>query len=266
MRLSVIHTTEFNYDEPHTYGLQRLRVMPQNGVGQKVLNWDLELKGAKREVDYLDQHGNKVILTSLSPDEDHIQIRALGLVETENTAGVLGRHEGPAPLWYYTRPTGLTRSGPGIEALIADLGEANESPLDRCHALSARILDHVAYRPGETHAETTAEEALGIGFGVCQDHAQIFLAAARKMKFPARYVSGYLMMNDRVVQDASHAWVEVHLPDLGWVGFDVSNGISPDERYIRVASGLDYRDAAPTSGMRFGEHGESMLVEVQVQQ
>ena len=86
------------------------------------------------------------------------------------------------------------------------------------------------------------------------------------MGIPARYVSGYLMMNDRVEQDASHAWAEVHLEDIGWIGFDVSNGISPDERYVRVATGLDYREAAPVSGMRFGDAGESLIVSLQVQQ
>ena len=74
------------------------------------------------------------------------------------------------------------------------------------------------------------------------------------------------MMNDRVDQDASHAWAEAHVEGLGWVGFDVSNGISPDERYVRIATGLDYRDAAPVSGMRMGTANESMIVSVQVQQ
>jgi transglutaminase-like putative cysteine protease len=86
------------------------------------------------------------------------------------------------------------------------------------------------------------------------------------MGFPARYVSGYLMMNDRVEQDASHAWAEAHVPGLGWVGFDVSNGISPDDRYVRLATGLDYRNAAPVSGMRIGASTESMDVSLQVQQ
>ncbi|MEM7291095.1 MAG: transglutaminase family protein, partial [Pseudomonadota bacterium] len=98
------------------------------------------------------------------------------------------------------------------------------------------------------------------------DHAHIFLGAARMLGFPARYVSGYLMLNDRVDQDASHAWTEVHVDGLGWVGFDISNRISPDERYIPVATGLDYLETAPISGMRFGASSESMVVNLQVQQ
>jgi transglutaminase-like putative cysteine protease len=79
-------------------------------------------------------------------------------------------------------------------------------------------------------------------------------------------VSGYLMMNDRVQQDASHAWAEVYVDALGWVGFDASNAISPDSRYVAVATGLDYNDAAPISGLSFGPGAETLDVTVQVQQ
>ena len=74
------------------------------------------------------------------------------------------------------------------------------------------------------------------------------------------------MMNDRIDQEASHAWAEAWLDLLGWVGFDISNGYSPDERYVRVATGRDYRDAAPVSGLRQGPGDESMIVSLQIQQ
>lgn len=74
------------------------------------------------------------------------------------------------------------------------------------------------------------------------------------------------MMNDRVLQEASHAWAEAHIDGLGWVGFDISNGISPDARYVRVATGLDYREAAPISGLRFGPATEELDVTIEVQQ
>ena len=118
----------------------------------------------------------------------------------------------------------------------------------------------------DTETFASAEEALKAGGGVCQDHAQIFVAAARVAGIPARYVSGYLMMDDRIDQDASHAWAEAHIEGLGWVGFDVSNGISPDERYVRIATGLDSRDAAPITGIRRGAMDETMIVSLQIQQ
>jgi transglutaminase-like putative cysteine protease len=129
-----------------------------------------------------------------------------------------------------------------------------------------RIRAAISYETGVSHVGWTAEEALAAGHGVCQDMAHAFVAAARVLGVPARYVSGYLMMNDRVRQDATHAWAEAHVPDLGWVGFDPSNGISPDTRYVRVATGLDYAEAAPVAGLRTGEGAESMTVNVDVEQ
>ena len=153
-----------------------------------------------------------------------------------------------------------------MRALTAQLGRDHASEIERAHALSALIIERLAYRIGFTDAETTAEQALGSDGGVCQDHAHIFIAAMRHLGHPARYVSGYLMMNDRTQQDATHAWAEAHFEHIGWIGFDVSNGHSPDQRYIRVATGLDYRDAAPVRGMRYGAARENLVVQLQVQQ
>ena len=102
--------------------------------------------------------------------------------------------------------------------------------------------------------------------GFWQDHAQIFVGCARMLGIPARYVSGYLMMNDRVDQEASHAWAEAHIDGLGWVGFNVSNGISPDRRYVRVATGRDYREAAPVTGISYGGGESAMHVTLAVEQ
>jgi transglutaminase-like putative cysteine protease len=122
------------------------------------------------------------------------------------------------------------------------------------------------YDLGRTDADTTGEAALSAGHGVCQDHAHAFIACARLLGFPARYVSGYLKMTDSSDQDAGHAWAEAHVDGLGWVGFDISNGISPDERYVRLATGLDYAEAAPTHGLAHGNAASGLSVAVQVQQ
>jgi transglutaminase-like putative cysteine protease len=134
------------------------------------------------------------------------------------------------------------------------------------HNLSAAIREHVVYDTGHTQVDTPAEEACVAGHGVCQDHAQIFIAAARALEIPARYVSGYLMMDDRIEQEATHAWAEAWVQGLGWVGFDISNGISPDPRYVRVATGRDYRDAAPVTGISFGAMTEELSVHLAVEQ
>ncbi|MBY4892526.1 transglutaminase family protein [Rhodobacteraceae bacterium N5(2021)] len=272
MQLTISHTTTYQFDEPAHYGLQQLRLTPPSYPGlQTVQNWNMKVTGGRVETTFRDQHQNHVALVSFDDGAHEIRVLCEGQVTVEDTAGVVGPHivgkNGHfAPLWYFQRTTALTTAGPLVLALLDGLAEEMPDDLPRLHALSARILDAVPYTIGATGAETNAEGAVAAGGGVCQDHAHIFITAARAMGYPARYISGYLMMSDRIHQDASHAWAEAHVPGIGWVGFDVSNGYSPDPRYVRVASGLDYSEAAPISGLHYGASGEAMSVDIQVAQ
>ena len=266
MELQISHTTRYSFSYPIVHGLQRLRLKPKNTHGQEVLDWRMALTGARQEAIYEDEHHNSTTLVSMEPGGREVTVTCSGRVRTSDNAGVLGEHLGHMPLWCFLRPTPLTRAGRHVRSLTATLGREYDNDIERAHALSALIIDRLAYRIGFTDAETTAEQALGSEGGVCQDHAHIFIAAMRHLGHPARYVSGYLMMNDRTQQDATHAWAEAHFDHIGWIGFDVSNGHSPDQRYIRVATGLDYRDAAPVRGMRYGTAQENLVVQLQVQQ
>ncbi len=264
MRLHIVHRTEYRYDLPVGYGLQRLRLTPQPGRTQAVVSWKIDIDGGREEVRFPDQFGNETRLVSMEGEPHVVGVEAAGIVETFDTAGVVGPHTGFAPLWLFRRSTALTEPGPEIEAFAGSIAKGDE--LQRLHGLMDAIADAVAYETGATGAATTAEEAFVLRKGVCQDHAQIFLSAARLLGFPARYVSGYLMMDGVAEQAASHAWVEAHVSSLGWVGFDVSNRMSPDERYVRVAVGRDYRDAAPVSGIRLGQGAEALAVRISVEQ
>lgn len=262
MRLKIAHTTEYLYDEPVPYSLQRLRLTPTDGPGQKVINWSITVDGAKIEAGYADQFGNRVELVSTEGTEHMIRIVASGEVETHDRAGVFGPHQGFCPLWLFLRETALTKPGKLIRELAGSL--KGDSELAKMHALMETLHETVAYTPGTTGTETTAEQALEAKTGVCQDHTHIFIATARLLDIPARYISGYLLMEGATEQAATHAWAEVHLPGLGWVGFDASNKICPNDSYVRVASGLCYRDCAPVSGMRLGPAGENLKVSLTV--
>jgi transglutaminase-like putative cysteine protease len=266
MELAISHSTTYRFDEPVTYGLQQLRLTPKSRQGQTVLDWRMDIEGGKLETEFTDMHANAVSLISFDPEATEITVRCHGRVETEDNNGVVGKQKGFVPLWLFRRSTDLTRAGPNVRRIAKGLKDEHEDDLPLLHALSVRILNEVEYLSGHTDSATTADAAIEQGRGVCQDHAHIFIAAARALHYPARYVSGYLMMNDRVLQEASHAWAEAHVDGLGWVGFDVSNGISPDDRYVRVATGLDYREAAPISGLRFGPATEELDVAIEVQQ
>ena len=250
MRLRIAHTTTYHFEEPVPYGLQQLRLRPRSLPGQQVNAWSTRVDGGRVEVSFDDQFGNIVELVSLAPGATETTIVADGEVETTDTAGVLPLHPGYAPLWLFQRSTPRTVAGEAVADLTADMPASDD--ISGLHELAGRIREQVVYEHGRTDVATTAEEVLASGHGVCQDHAHVFLAAARRLGYPARYVSGYLLTDDVAQQDASHAWADAWVEGLGWVGFDVANGISPDDRYVRVATGLDYGDAAPITGVRFG--------------
>ena len=266
MRLSIRHTTRYNFDAPVVHALQRLRLTPKETQGQEILEWSMDYENAAEELTYEDQHHNTTTLVAVEPEATEVTITCHGKVDTHDHAGVIGRHAGHLPLWSFLSQTKLTKPGPGMKTLVKELKGFDGGRLDQLHELSRATLDRVSYEIGTTDPGTTAEESYAAKSGVCQDHAHIFIGAARALDIPARYVSGYLMMNDRIDQEATHAWAEAFVEGLGWVGFDISNGISPDERYVRVATGRDYRDASPVNGISFGNTSQVLKVDVSVEQ
>jgi transglutaminase-like putative cysteine protease len=263
--LSISHTSTYRYTGPVAYAVQRLRLWPTNCTVQEVVDWRLEITGATSELSYNDAFGNRTELLRATPNTTEIVIHAKGQVETRDTAGVLGLGGGMPPLWIHQRQTELTEPGEAIRALAEPL-DGLTNRLDMLHRLSGEITARVAYVPDSTDVATPAEAALASGSGVCQDHAHIFLSSARLLGVPARYVSGYLLIEGRTEQAATHAWAEAYVEDLGWVGFDVANGVAPDEKYVRIACGLDYGQAAPITGLRSGSATESLAVALNVEQ
>lgn len=268
MQLTITHQTTYDYDQPIHYALQKLRLIPRTGHGQTVLSWQTDITGGEKQLTFDDQFKNHTELVKVTSGAKHIEIICTGVVEVEDRHGIVGPHTGYAPLWLFEGSTPMTAAGNNIRKLAAQVRNetAEMDEIARLHYLSKEIISQVKYETGRTNSATTAEIALTAGHGVCQDHSHIMLAAARLLGHPARYVSGYLFMDGQEQQDASHAWCEVWTKELGWVGFDVSNGISPDARYVRVATGRDYSDAAPILGVRQGNGPESLHVSLQVQQ
>ncbi|CUH65719.1 putative protein involved in cytokinesis, contains TGc (transglutaminase/protease-like) domain [Thalassovita gelatinovora] len=266
MRLKITHVTTYSYDHPDAYALQQLRLIPRTGHGQHVLDWQTTITGATRQLGYDDEFGNHVELLLIEPDTTRVEIVSEGLVEIEDRAGVVGQQKNCAPLWLFEAATPFTAPGKALRQLAGKLKpKPDETGLERAHRLCAKVAKLMTFTPGHTASHTTAEEALKDGKGVCQDYAHIMIAVARMIGWPARYVSGYLYMEDVEDQDASHAWCEIWIEGLGWIGFDAANEICPDDRYVRVAIGRDYRDAAPIHGIRHGSGREDLHVALKVQ-
>jgi transglutaminase-like putative cysteine protease len=263
VQISVSHTTRYRFETAPAHGLQRLRLKPKSSHGQIVHAWNMTIEGATVQAAYEDHNHNQTALISFTDDTKEIAVTCEGLVQTADSAGVIGPHTGFMPLWAFLDQTELTRPGPRLRALAAGFRGKGIS-LELLHELSATVHAAVHFEVGRTDATTTAEMALAAGKGVCQDHAHIFIGAARLLDIPARYISGYLLMDELTEQQAGHGWAEAHVEGLGWVGFDVANGICPDERYVRVASGCDYRDAAPVTGISLGAGNSEMSVRLEV--
>jgi transglutaminase-like putative cysteine protease len=264
MRIHIRHQTHYDYDREVAFSSQLLRLTPLDHVGQRVLGWRVTASGDRALARSDDGYGNVIHMAATSGAHAGTSAIAEGEVETTDTNGVVrGALERLAPM-YFLRDTPATKVDDALAALAAEMARI-EDELERMHALMLAIRERVDYELGVTAVETTAAEALAHGRGVCQDHTHIFLAAARASGVPGRYVSGYLVpLSGQATSDASHAWAEAHIPDLGWVGFDVANGICPTEAYVRVAIGLDALEAAPVRGMRRGHADESMRVAVDV--
>jgi transglutaminase-like putative cysteine protease len=264
MRLNVRHATRYSFDAPMRFVTQSHRLTPTRCAGQNVLAWSVSADGAAFGARFTDGAGDEVSTMTVPGPVERIEVLVEGTVETSDTAGVLrGLRETISPR-VYLQPTHATNpNGPLLELKERALMGGGAGDLDRAHRLSAAVADAIAYAPGATHAHTTAAEALEQRRGVCQDHAHALIALAHAAGLPARYVTGYLFTGDEP-GEASHAWAEVHVGGLGWVGFDPANRCCPDERYIRLGSGRDAREAAPIRGISRGAAAEAMEVSVTV--
>lgn len=260
MRLNVRHLTDYAYEPPAARVALRLKLYPAATRGQKPLDWRVTVNGAAVAPMLTNPFGDAEGLWFSGRAAEAVEVVAEGTVETTDTAGVLGRL-GAAPPTLYLRETPLTRADAEIRAL-ARFAEGG-APLERMHALSAAVHEALVYRPGATEVDTTAAQALALGVGVCQDKTHLFIAAARAAGIPARYVVGYLCDPDAPLHE-THAWAEVHLEALGWVGFDPTNQVCPTESYVRLAAGLDAEDASPIRGSIIGATEHRMAVEVAV--
>jgi transglutaminase-like putative cysteine protease len=266
MRLHVRHATTYAYDQPMRFVVQSHRLTPSGHAGQKVIDWKVTAEGAAFGASFTDGAGDQVSTMTVHGTVSRVEILVEGSVETTDTSGVLrGFREVISPR-AYLRATSATKVNGALAALkdAALRGADDADELARAHRLAAAVSEAIAYRPGTTTAQTTAAEALEKGEGVCQDHAHALIALAHAADLPARYVTGYLFAGDEGAGEASHAWAEINVSGLGWVGFDPSNECCPDERYIRLGSGLDALAAAPIRGMSRGGGGEVMDVTVVV--
>jgi transglutaminase-like putative cysteine protease len=267
MRLKIRHETHYGYGQAATSAVQILRLTPRSHDGQFVRRWRVEIDADCRLHRSEDAFGNITHTFTVDGPVSGMGIVAEGEVDMADAAGFLKGVVERFPLGFWLRDTALTRIEPGLRTYARGIagGEGGDR-LATLHALMARIHADFKFMLGETTAQTAAMEAFDQRSGVCQDLAHVFIACARSLGVPARYAGGYYLRTDTEQQTAGHAWAEAHIDGLGWLGFDPANGVCTTNRYVRVAVGQDYLDAAPIRGARIGGADEHLAVSVEVKQ
>ena len=264
MQITIHHKTFYDYEHPILHAVQALRLTPPSSAGQSVLSWSIKMSGIENAATYTDAFGNLVHLVTPVAAVQQLEILAEGIVNSKDTAGVVGFTQEAAPLSLFLRPTPLTQPDKAIARLAQSCRSTDR--IETLHALMQTIRDAIDYRPDVTDVNTSASVALKSGAGVCQDHAHVMIAACRQLGIPARYVTGYLSIEDDGPSVAHHAWAEAFVEEIGWIGFDPANRVCPTASYVRLATGLDARYAAPLRGIRNGHGVENLSVEVVVTQ
>jgi transglutaminase-like putative cysteine protease len=268
MRIRISHATTYAYDTPPTGVTQLLRLTPRDHDGQHVVSWRIDLSEDCLLHQHEDAFGNITHSFTAEGPFNKLTVEVAGEVDTQDTDGLVSGAVERFPPQLYLRETSLTQT----DAAIIDFAQATRAATDGdtlilLHALLTALNREIAFDTDPTHAATTAAEAFSLRRGVCQDITHIFVAAARALGVPARYVGGHFHRADGVTaQDAGHAWAEAYVENLGWIGFDPTNGICITDAHVRVAVGLDYLGAAPVRGTRFGGGGETLTVAVRVDQ
>jgi transglutaminase-like putative cysteine protease len=264
MRLQIRHETTHRYDRAPGRLAQLIRLTPRDTPTQRVLHWRVVDERTDEPLAFADGYANACHLFTRHDLEQVSRVLAEGEVETFPAHGASGA-ETLSPR-YFLRATALTLPTPPIKALALEARAGSSGGgLIELLTLAALVRARVAHVAASTNVTTSASEALAGGVGVCQDRTHLFLAAARSLGRPARYVSGY--WHGAAIEDAGamHAWAEVWLGDGGWIPLDPSHGERASEAHVRVAVGLDYNEAAPIRGVRRGGACENLEVRVQIQ-
>ena len=264
MRLKVRNIITYQFSNPVTYGMQRLRLWPRRASNQTDSNWKIDFVGAKEQVNYRDHHDNQCSLITFTPLVTEIVIHVKGNIKTGQKKKRTAVYSETCPIWVYRNETVFTTAEKSISDFCQFWSGSQLPKIDLCRELAEAIKNEMEYKIGETDVKTTAEQSFRKKKGVCQDFAHIFLTCARHLNISGRYVSGYLKMNNSNVQAATHAWAEVFIDNVGWVGFDIANNIDVDERYIALATGCDYRDTNPINGFHFNSKNDRVVNKIEV--
>lgn len=278
---SIRHLTRFRYAQPISESIMETRMHPRSDASQHCLLFSLSVSPRCRVFSYRDHQGNNVQHFDIPGEHNQLVIVAESVVEQQpqpevpaflapDAWGALDQMMDNGDYWEMLLPSSFAVPTPSLVELAGRLEVTRrDDPLMLVHELNQRLYEYFEYVPKSTRVDSPIDEAILSGKGVCQDFAHTMIALLRHVRIPARYVSGYLYRgrddHDRSTPDATHAWVDVLLPCLGWIGFDPTNNLVARHRHIRAAVGRDYADVPPTHGIFRGQTDSELYVAVHVE-
>ena len=280
IRYEIEHVSRYVYPASVQRCAMLLCIEPRNDGGQRLLDFEIETRPRVSLSRETDSFGNARHVFDINRSHETLEIIARSSVEISPAPAVPDRagtgaweeihaNHGSFLDWDFTHPSPLIPPSRALGSFV-DRHEIapDHDPLESLLLLSDTLHCHLHYVPGSTTAESSVDHILASDHGVCQDYAHAMIAVARSWEIPSRYVSGYLFDTDRsdhqAADNATHAWVECRLPNLGWIGFDPTNGILATETHVRVATGRDYRDVSPTRGVILGGPQSTLEVDVRI--
>jgi transglutaminase-like putative cysteine protease len=287
MRYRFSHRTSYRYETPVSRSFHVQHLKPAPFPHQAVLNHGVLIDPAPaRHDEIVDAFGNYAGLISIEDEHREFTVHSSGtidvlsplppdLVASSPWEAVTGRARDNRGLLLdvlqFVCPSRHTPISDDIRNFAAASFPTNRPALAGVLDLTLRIYREFAFDPRATDISTPVERVLAMRRGVCQDFAHLMLSALRSLRIPARYMSGYLLTHPAPGKpklkgvDASHAWVSVWVPETGWVDFDPTNGLIPRGEHITIATGRDYDDVSPISGVLLGGEGQTMAVAVDIE-
>jgi transglutaminase-like putative cysteine protease len=282
-QLAVSHTTRYTYAQPVNRSAHRIHLRPMSDQRQKLLEHSLQVSPTVDLIQYEDAFGNSTARFELNQPYTEFTVSAKSLVEIKDVdpfafATIPIRPQFPL-MWLPGERLMLTPYLLPVELPETQLMEItdyamgfvernNHDLMETLFAMNLTIHRDYLYSPGSTTVDTTPYDVFVKKAGVCQDFTNLFACMARLLGVPARYVCGYLHTGNagqnKVGCDASHAWIELYIPNVGWKGFDPTNGTLPHLDHVRVAHGRHYRDVAPIAGTVYTPSYETINVDVEV--
>jgi transglutaminase-like putative cysteine protease len=276
--LAVRHRTVFRYAGAVHNSVNTLHLEPRDFLFQRTLSAFIKVIPATRLRRFDDLFENVTHHFELNSEHSRLEIESMVKVRNlplyitnRGYSDGMDCYDEPTireHCWQYLLESRWVSMPPEIWRQALDLTIAETAVFEKAVAIMHWIHGEFTYEPGTTDVETHLEQAFVLRKGVCQDFTHVMIGMCRAIGLPARYASGYILTGWRdslVGAQASHAWCELYLPETGWIGFDPTNSVLADQRYVKIAVGRDYGDVAPIHGSYIGSAGCRMEVEVSVE-